>query len=81
MPIAAMPIRRHRSCLHPVPAARITVKDKRQNIAINLASQRGRQERTLELGFGEWEVEWSGLDASRASAWILRTSFWWSFGL
>ena len=49
--------------LHPIPSARITAKDKRQDMTVNFGSQRGRQEKALELGFGEWEVEWSGLDA------------------
>jgi len=49
--------------LHPIPPARITAKDRRQDLPVTFSSQRGRQEKTLELGFGEWEVEWSGLDA------------------
>jgi hypothetical protein len=49
--------------LRPIPPPRITAKDKRQELTVNFASQRGRQERTLELGAGEWAVEWSGLEA------------------
>jgi hypothetical protein len=48
--------------LLPIRPARIAVKDKRQTVTVNFSSQRGRQEKTLDLGFGEWEVEWSGLE-------------------
>jgi len=48
--------------LRPLPPARITVKDRRQNVELVFSSQVGRQDRTLELGAGDWEVDWPGYD-------------------
>jgi hypothetical protein len=48
--------------LHPIAPARIAVKDKRPNVTVSFASQVGKQEKTLELGVGDWEIEWPGHD-------------------
>jgi hypothetical protein len=47
--------------LHPIGKVHIgRPKDKRQRVTVVFGSRIGRQEQIVELGAGEWEVEWDG---------------------
>ncbi len=61
--------------LRPVSDSRaINGGDKRQTVTLALPGQHARVEKRIELGVGDWEVEWPIGRSTSASAWSTATS-------
>jgi hypothetical protein len=48
--------------LRPIAPPRLPAKLKRQSVTVSFGSQVGRQEKDVELGAGDWQIEWPGYE-------------------